>query len=130
MSEEDLENGIETNIIVLLDFYKPIKLIENTRSEVSSFDFAIDDFENIPEDVKAKAVFAHPRTIKISSLVTSLRSSEVWVLSIASRSEEVCGEEAAKEDLVDVLEVEETTPRVQDPGQKNPQRRLLQRKRI
>ena len=72
----------------------------------------------------------HLRTIKISSLVTSYRSSEVWVLSIASRSEEVCGEEAAKEDLVDVLEVEETTPRVQDPGQKNPQRRLLQRKRI
>ena len=63
MSEEDLENGIETNIIVLLDFYKPIKLIENTRSEVSSFEFAIDDFENIPEDVKAKAVFGHPRTI-------------------------------------------------------------------
>ena len=62
MSEEDLENGIETNIIVFLDFYKPIKLIENTRSEVSSFEFAIDDFENIPEDVKAKAVFAHPRT--------------------------------------------------------------------
>ena len=130
MSEEDLENGIETNIIVLLDFYKPIKLIENTRSEVSSFEFAIDDFENIPEDDKPKAEFAHPRTIKISSLVTSLRSSEVWVLSIASRSEEVCGGEAAKEDLVDVLEVEDTTPRVQDPGQKNPQRRLLQRKRI
>ena len=130
MSEEDLENGIETNIIVLLDFYKPIKLIENTRSEVSSFEFAIDDFENIPEDDKAKEDFANPRTIKISSLVTSLRSSEVWVLSIASRSEEVCEEEAAKEDLVDVLEVEDTTPRVQDPGQKNPQRRLLQRKRI
>ena len=74
MSEEDLENGIETNIIVLLDFYKPIKLIENTRSEVSSFEFAIDDFENIPEDVKAKAVFAHPRTHSVGALMTQLLS--------------------------------------------------------
>ena len=61
MSEDDLENGIETNIIVLLDFYRhneEIKPIGNTRSWVSSFEFAIDDLKKISEDDKVNADFA------------------------------------------------------------------------